>query len=197
MTPLSSSSDDQPLDALIIGTGFSGTYLLHALLKLDYRVLALDANAQLGGVWTSNTYPGARVDIEVPVYELNIPELWDHPDGGWIWKERFPGSEELRSYFGFVESRLRLREYCVFETWVEIAVWDDADGMWVVKSRNGKSWRARFLLPCLGYAAKPFVPPLKGLEQFEGVWTHTARWAKEGFELEGKRVGVVGTGASG
>ncbi|KAI9714808.1 MAG: hypothetical protein M1820_000097 [Bogoriella megaspora] len=207
-----------PLDVLILGTGFAGTYLLHRLLNLNYNVLAIDASSQLGGVWNHNTYPGSRVDIEVPYYQLSLPELFSTPKdekapsddgfGGFRWKERFPGREELQAYFRFVEQRLGkkgegegrgLSKYCVFQTWVESAVWEEREKVWVVRARDGREWRARWFLPCVGYASKPYVPDFPGLESFEGSKTHTANWSQVGgaLEVEGKRVGVVGTGASG
>lgn len=193
------TTQSSPLDVLILGTGFSGTYLLHRLLNLSYHVLALDGSASLGGVWNRNTYPGARVDIQVPEYQLSLPELSE-----WQWQERFPGREELQAYFAFCEERLGkkgdegLAKHCSFGTWVESAVWDEGERMWEVKANDGRTWRARWFVPCVGYAAKPFVPNLLGLEKFEGVVRHSGRWSEEG-SLDGrnKRVGVVGTGSSG
>ncbi|KAI9661741.1 MAG: hypothetical protein M1821_008980 [Bathelium mastoideum] len=188
-----------PLDVLIIGTGFSGTYLLHRLLNLHYRVLALDGAPSFGGVWAQNTYPGARVDIPVPEYQFSLPELSD-----WTWKQRFPGREELQAYFAFCEKKLGrkgeegLAKHCVFEVWVESVVWDDEAAVWEVRARDGRTWRARWVVSCIGYAAKPFAPDLPGLGEFGGVVRHTGQWEKRGApEIRGKRVGVVGTGASG
>ncbi|QDS75070.1 hypothetical protein FKW77_006721 [Venturia effusa] len=186
----------ETLDALIIGTGFSGVYILHTLRKRGFKVKALDAASQLGGIWNS-TYPGARVDIEVPSYELNIEELWNDPTDTFIWKERFPCSEELRSYFRFMDRKLELSRNCRFDTWVESATWDGRREKWTVKTRDGESFVASFFLPCLGYAAKPISPSLNGLESFEGKVVHTAQWPNEGLDLTNKRVGIIGTGASG
>ena len=185
------------LDAIIVGTGFSGIYLLHHLRKLGYKVKAIDSAFQLGGVWCHNTYPGARVDIEVPAYQLNIEDLWNHPDGAWQCSERFPGVDELQQYFQFIDQRLDLSRDCVFDTWIQSAVWDGDSGKWDIKSRCGRSWTATFFLPCLGYAANPYTPLIKGLDTFAGEITHSALWPKQGVGLEGKRVGVIGTGASG
>ncbi|KAE9976160.1 hypothetical protein EG327_008209 [Venturia inaequalis] len=190
------SAEDLHLDAIIVGTGFSGVYLLHTLRKRGFKVKALDGASQLGGIWNS-TYPGARVDIEVPTYELNIEELWNDPTDTFIWKERFPSSEELRAYFEFMDRKLDLSKDCRFDTWVESAIWDGKTERWTIVTRNGEAFSARFFLPCLGYAAKPIFPDLDGLGRFEGKVIHTAQWPKEGLDLRGKRVGVIGTGASG
>ncbi|TID15237.1 putative cyclopentanonemonooxygenase [Venturia nashicola] len=189
-----SSPDD--LDAIIVGTGFSGVYLLHILRKRGFKVKALDGASQLGGIWNSS-YPGARVDIEVPTYELNIQELWEDPTDTFIWKERFPSSAELRAYFQYMDRKLDLSKNCRFDTWVERATWDGKAEKWTIGTRDGETYRARFFLPCLGYAAKPIFPELDGLEQFEGKVIHTAQWPKEGLDLADKRVGVIGTGSSG
>ena len=194
------SHDAQSYDVLIVGTGFSGTYLLHRLLQLNFSVIALEAGSALGGVWCHNTYPGSRVDIEVPSYTFAIDGLLNTPEppDGWVWSERFPGHEELRRYFEFVDRRLGgLSRHCVFETWVERTTWSEDQRLWEAHARDGRIWRAKFLLPCVGYAAKPYIPVWDGADTFAGVTTHTAQWPKEGADIRGKRVAVIGTGASG
>lgn len=187
--------DPAILDALIIGLGFSGTYLLHKLLKENYNALAVDPNDQLGGVWNHNVYPGARVDISVPSYQLNIPEL--HEGECWEWREKFPSGSELKRYFRWVQDRLQLDRACEFGVWVESAIWHEGDAVWEVTAKGGKRWRARWLLPCLGYAAAPYMPNLSGLSEFRGTLVHSGQWHLEESDLEGKQVGVIGTGASG
>jgi cation diffusion facilitator CzcD-associated flavoprotein CzcO len=184
------------LDALIVGAGFSGIYLLHRLRSLGYRVKAIDANASLGGVWRQNIYPGARVDIEVPTYELRVDELCDDNSEPWIWSERFPSGEELQKYFDWLDAHLKITKDCEFNTWVHSAVWNDHDGYWQINGSHGRIWKATFFIPCLGYAARPYVPDFKGLETFKGKYTHSAKWPKEGLVLDNKRVGIIGTGAS-
>ncbi|KAF1989612.1 cyclohexanone monooxygenase [Aulographum hederae CBS 113979] len=193
------TQSESTLDALIIGTGFSGVYLLHKLLKLNYNVIALDAASQLGGVWCHNNYPGAGVDIPVPDYQYGMEEVWNPSDGkNWTWSEKFPQAPELRRYFQYADEKMGgLSKHCEFGTWVEGAVWSDGEKMWEVKASNGKTWKTKFLLPSLGYAAKPVIPTFPGLNSFEGVVVHTSKWPEKGIDLEGKRVGVIGTGASG
>jgi cation diffusion facilitator CzcD-associated flavoprotein CzcO len=195
MPSTSEHPPDDVLDVLIIGLGFSGTYLLHKLSKLNYKVLALDPNDQLGGVWNHNVYPGARVDISVPSYQLNIHELHDRDP--WEWSEKFPGGEELRKYFRWVQERLQLDRYCIFGVWVERAVWQDDEGVWEVTANGGRKWKVKWLLPCLGYAAAPHTPRWDDIGVFHGPILHSSKWPKDGIALEGKRVGVIGTGASG
>jgi cation diffusion facilitator CzcD-associated flavoprotein CzcO len=184
------------LDVLIVGTGFSGVYLLHRLRSLGYRVRAIDGNSSPGGVWRQNIYPGARVDIEVPTYELRVDELCDESIEPWVWTERFPSGEELQKYFDWLDAQLKITKDCEFNTWVRSAVWNDNDGYWQINGSHGRNWKTRFFIPCLGYAAKPYVPDLKGLETFQGQCMHSANWPKERLALDRKRVGVIGTGAS-
>ncbi len=98
------SDKNAELDALIIGAGFSGIYLLHRLRQAGFRVKLIDAAEQPGGIWYWNCYPGARVDSHVPIYEFSLPELWQ----GWTWSERFPSGAELRAYFQYVCDKLDL-----------------------------------------------------------------------------------------
>lgn len=181
------------LDALIIGAGFSGLYQLHRLREKGFSVKIFEAGTSLGGIWYWNCYPGARVDSHVPNYEFSIEEVWKD----WNWSERFPGWNELRQYFTHVDKKLGLSKDIQFNTWVSGAEFDDETNQWVVHTADGGETRARFLIACMGFAAKPYIPEFKGLDQFSGPCTHTANWPQEGLDMTGKRVAIIGTGASG
>jgi cation diffusion facilitator CzcD-associated flavoprotein CzcO len=181
------------LDALIIGAGFSGLYLLHRLRERGFRVRLLEAGADLGGIWYWNCYPGARVDSHVPNYEFSIEELWSD----WNWTERFPAWDELRRYFRHVDRKLGLSRDVRLDSRVRAARFVADTDEWQVECANGHRSRARFLIPCTGFAAKAYVPSLPGLERFAGACVHTAHWPQDGLDLTGRRVGVIGTGASG
>ncbi|KAF8553192.1 cyclohexanone monooxygenase [Imleria badia] len=187
---------EEKYDAIIVGGGFGGIYQLIHLRDLGLRCKLIEAGSDLGGTWYWNRYPGARVDSDVPTYEFSLPELWK----GWTWTEKFPGWKELQSYFAYVDEKLDLRKDCRFDSRVKQAHWDDQSHVWHVTS-DGKDGvykaAARHLVMCTGFASKPYTPNLKGLETFRGPWSHTARWPREGMETNGKRVGVIGTGASG
>lgn len=180
-------------DVLIIGAGFSGAYQLYRLRALGFSVKVFDAGSDLGGVWHWNCYPGARVDSHVPNYEYSIEDVWRD----WCWSERFPGWEELRRYFAHVDRKLDLIRDIEFNTRVTAAVFDEDDHVWHVTSDTGETVQARFVVTCLGFAAKAYTPEFPGLETFAGTATHTAHWPQDGLDMTGKRVGVIGVGASG
>ena len=180
-------------DAVIVGAGFSGIYLLHKLRGAGFNVLLIDAAAQPGGIWYWNRYPGARVDSQVPLYEFSLPQVWRT----WNWSERFPGWEELRAYFRHVCDTLNLWPDMRMGTRVDEARFDEAGSQWSLHLDAGETVTARFLLPALGFASKPYVPNLPGLDTFAGEWCHTARWPQDGIDLAGRKIGLIGTGASG
>ena len=153
-------------DAVIVGSGFSGIYLLHKLRDAGFEVLLIDAAAQPGGIWYWNRYPGARVDSQVPLYEFSLPELWQT----WSWSERFPGWEELRAYFRHVCDTLDLWAHMRLGTRVKSARFAQEASLWRLQLDSGDTVTARFLLPALGFASKPYVPDIPGLDTFSGDW---------------------------
>ena len=188
-----SSEPRTDYDAVIVGAGFSGLYLLHRLRAAGFRVHLYDAAGELGGIWYWNCYPGARVDSHVPLYELSIEDVWKD----WIWSERFPGRNELRRYFDHLATVLDLRRDITLNSRVEAARFDEAGDRWALTMAEGRTVRSRFFIPCTGFAAKPYIPSIPGLERFGGQCHHTALWPQEGLPLDGLRVAIVGTGASG
>jgi cation diffusion facilitator CzcD-associated flavoprotein CzcO len=185
------ATDD--LDAVVVGAGFNGLYQLHRLRERGLRTRLVEAGAGVGGVWHWNCYPGARVDSHVPNYELSIEAVWRD----WAWSERFPGQPELRRYFEHVVDVLDLAPDIRLSTRVTAGRFDEADRRWVLETDRDERLRARFFVLCTGFASKPYVPALPGLDRFAGELHHTARWPQEGRPLDGERVGVIGTGASG
>ncbi|KAJ3729462.1 hypothetical protein C8R42DRAFT_651996 [Lentinula raphanica] len=181
------------LDVLIVGAGFGGVYMLFHLRKIGLNVNIFEAASDLGGVWRNNCYPGARVDSEIPEYDLSLEEIWQD----WNWTEKFPGYEELRRYFNHIDQKLEIRKDVSFNKRVVAARFDTNVNRWEVTASDGTVVNPRFLVLCTGFAAKPYTPHLKGIDLFQGINCHTAEWPENGLDLKGKRVGVVGTGASG
>jgi cation diffusion facilitator CzcD-associated flavoprotein CzcO len=182
----------EEFDAVIVGAGFGGIYLLHKLRKLGYKVKVLEAGKWFGGIWWWNSYPGARVDTHWPFYEFAAKELWED----WTWKERFPSRDELVAYFEHVDQKWDLQKDILFDNAVVKADFDDSSNTWTAVTNKGYTAKAQFLLLATGFAAKRYTPKIKGLDTFQGAY-HTAAWPEEGVDVKGKKVGIIGTGASG
>ena len=187
------SNGRDEFDVLIVGAGFGGLYQLYQLRKLGLSVRLLEAGADLGGIWYWNCYPGARVDSHVPVYEYSMDELWKD----WNWTERFPSWGELRHYFQYVDKKLDLSRDIDFNVRVTGAEFDEQSRQWVVEGNGEVVARAHTVVLCTGFAARPFIPDFLGIADYQGICHHTGLWPQDGLELSGKRVAVIGTGASG
>ena len=180
-------------DVVVVGAGFNGLYQLYRLRQQGFDVHLIEAEDGLGGVWQSNRYPGARVDSHVPNYEYSVEAVWKD----WNWSERFPGYRELRRYFQHVDEVLDLSRDISLRTRVTAADFDERTRRWRVQTDTGLTVNPQFFVLCTGFASKPYTPDLPGLETFAGQAHHSARWPEDGVSLAGKRVGVLGTGASG
>jgi len=190
---VSSKEQGDALDVLIVGAGFAGLYQLDRLRQLGFSVKIYEAGSDLGGIWYWNCYPGARVDTNASIYQYSREDLWQE----WNFSELYPDWEEVREYFHFVDEKLGLSRDIEFGKRVTGADFDERDRRWAVRTDDGSTTRARYLVVCTGFAAKPYLPELEGLEDFGGICYHTALWPQGGLDLTGKRVGVLGTGASG
>ena len=182
------------VDALIIGAGFTGLYQLWSLRKLGLNVRVVDAASDVGGTWYWNCYPGARTDSPSHIYQYWFS---DELLADWDWKQRYVDHTESSAYFRHVADRFDLRRDITFNSRVDSARWDESARRWQVTTSTGETIAARFLITALGPLSAPVVPPFKGHDRFKGRLVHTARWPREGVDLKGKRVGVIGTGATG
>lgn len=133
------------------------------------------------------------MDSQYPVYALSIPEVY----GDWTWSSHYPDHNELREYFNFVDGRLQIKKDCIFNAKVTQAVWDDVECTWTIRCDNGEKLRTRFWTACTGFAAKRHFPDWPGYGDFQGAMFHSSFWPKEGVDVRGKRVAVIGTGATG
>lgn len=194
--PTTPAPNDEPieeLDVAIIGAGFAGCYLLYQLRCRGFATKIVEAGSGLGGIWHWNTYPGARVDSQYPVYAYSLPEVYED----WVWKSDYADHVEMREYFQHVDKKLDISSGTIFETKVVEAEFDQASSKWTVICNTGKRLRATHLIACQGFAAKRYFPDWEGLDQFEGVIHHSSFWPKEGVDIKGKHCGVIGTGATG
>ncbi|MGY1822485.1 flavin-containing monooxygenase [Geodermatophilus sp. SYSU D00079] len=184
----------QELDAVVIGAGVAGLYQLHQLRELGLRVRAYDAAADVGGTWFWNRYPGARFDSEAYIYQYLFDEdLYKD----WSWSQRFPGQPEIEQWMHYVTDRLDLRRDIRFSTTVTSARFDEERGRWTVETDRGETIDTQFLVTCAGMLSAPLTDLFPGQADFRGTLVHTSRYPAEGVELEGRRVGVVGIGATG
>ena len=182
------------VDAIIIGAGFAGLYQLHLLRKQGLNAQILDLASGVGGTWYWNRYPGARTDSPSDVYQYFFS---DELLAEWDWSERYTPQAETERYLNWVADKLALRPNITLNTRVTAAHWDEAAQRWSVYTDKGETWSARFVVSCLGPLTALLAPTFQGQDSFKGRIVHTARWPKEGVPLEGKRVGVIGTGATG
>ncbi|KAK7530024.1 hypothetical protein BKA81DRAFT_420963 [Phyllosticta paracitricarpa] len=186
-------NDNLQVDALIVGAGFAGTYMLYHLRKRGFRTVIYEAGDGFGGTWRWNRYPGARVDSEVPEYELNIPEVYKD----WTWTTNYPNYEELRAYFNHMDKVLDLSKDTAFGSVVVDAQFDEKEGKWHVKTADGRNAKSKYLIVAAGFAAKRYVPDWPGIDKFKGFIAHSSFWPEEGVDVHGKKCAVIGTGASG
>jgi cyclohexanone monooxygenase len=182
------------LDAVIVGAGFAGLYMLHRLRGIGLSSRVIEAADGVGGTWYWNRYPGARCDIESLEYQYGFED--DLPRE-WKWTERYASQPEILAYLNHVADRYDLRRDIQLETRVTKARFDEPSARWEVETDRGDRYSARFCIMATGCLSAPKRPDFKGLDSFEGDWYHTGYWPHEGVDFSGKRVGVIGTGSSG
>ena len=181
-------------DAIIVGAGMSGLYQLIRLRELGLRARVFEAGSGVGGTWYWNRYPGCRFDSESYSYGYSFdPGLLQD----WHWTEHFAPQPETERYLNLVADRYDLRRDIRFGARVKAAVWDEASRMWAVTLEDGSTHRTRFLITAIGVLSTPTMPTIPGMETFRGQAFHTGLWPKQPVDFAGKRVAVIGTGASG
>ncbi len=183
----------QQFDAIVIGAGVTGLYQLYRLRQMGLSVLILEDAAGVGGTWYWNRYPGARFDSESYTYGYSFSEELLQE---WDWKEHYSGQPENERYLNYVADKFDLRRDIRFNSRVASAVFEADANWWLVETEDGYRVRGRFLLTAVGILSAHYLPDFEGLASFKGDWCHTGRWPKEGMDLAGKRVGVIGTGAT-
>jgi cyclohexanone monooxygenase len=180
-------------DIIVIGAGFGGLAALKELRGRGFSVRVIDAAPEVGGTWYWNRYPGLRVDSESRIFCYSTdPELLEE----WDWHERFPAQPEVLKYLCHVADRYDLRKDLELNTRVEAARFDKDSGLWTVSMEGKGSYTCQFLLGATGVLSIPMDPDIPGLDTFKGDWYLTARWPETEPDLHGKRVGVIGTGAT-
>jgi cyclohexanone monooxygenase len=182
------------LDAVVVGAGFAGLYMLYRLRELGFAARVYEAGSGVGGTWYWNRYPGARCDIESMQYQYAFSDELQHE---WSWAERYATQPEILRYANHVADRFDLRRDIRLDTRVTAATFEEATGRWTIETDGGEPVSARFCVMATGCLSAAKLPEVEGLERFAGDWYHTGLWPHEGVDFAGKRVAVVGTGSSG
>lgn len=181
-------------EVIVIGSGVAGIYQIKRLADLGVRAMLLEAAPDLGGTWYWNRYPGARFDSESYTYGYSFSkELLNE----WHWKERFSGQPENLRYLNYVAEKFDLRKYMQFNAKVEAAHYDESHNLWRLKIADGREVTCRFVIMALGLLSIPTLPRFEGMDTFKGRSFHTFYWPQEPVELAGKKVAIIGTGATG
>ena len=181
----------QTYDAIVIGAGVSGLYSLHCLRELGLSARVFEAGTGIGGTWYWNRYPGARFDSESYSYQYSFSqELLDE----WEWSEHFAAQPEIERYLHFVADKLDLKRDIELNARVRTVTYDEAEKQWEIETEDGQRARAHFVIAATGLLSAHQLPDYEGVESFEGLSLHTARWPKEPIDFTGKRVGVIGSG---
>lgn len=182
------------IDAVVVGAGFAGLYMLHRIRGLGLSVQVYEAGDGLGGTWYWNRYPGARVDVKSMYYNYSFdPEL----EQEWEWTEKYPPQPELLRYINHVADRFDLRKDVQLRTRVTAAVYDESTARWQITTDRGEVVSARFAIMATGCLSVPKMVEIPGIEKFRGRSFHTGNWPEEEVDFTGRRVAVIGTGSSG
>jgi len=181
-------------DVVVVGAGFSGVYALHRLRRSGLKIVCFEAGDGVGGTWYWNRYPGARVDLESMQYSYSFDEDLQQD---WKWPELFSPQPDLEEYINHVVDRFDLRRLIRFGARVNRLDYDEVKGVWHVATEAGHRVTAKYVIAASGSLDATNVPPFPGYESFQGELHHTSRWPTEGVDHVGKRVGVIGTGATG
>ncbi|MER5477557.1 NAD(P)/FAD-dependent oxidoreductase [Streptomyces sp. NPDC002734] len=182
---------DREFEVAVIGTGMSGIAAMYRLKQAGVPFVAFEKHPDVGGTWLANTYPGVRLDTPTFCYSFSFAQRAD-------WPNAYAEGAEIEEYAAEIVDRAKLREHIEFDTEVLSMTWDDASAVWdVVVRHDGVERRRRFhaVVAATGQLEKPHIPDVPGQEDFGGVRMHSARWDHD-VDLAGKRVAVVGTGAS-
>ena len=182
------------VDAIVVGAGFAGLYMLHNLREKGLSVKLIETGADVGGAWYWNRYPGLRCDVESTDYQYQFS---DEIERGWNWPERYSEGPVIQKYLSYVTDTLDLRRDILFETTVKAATFDEDTQTWMVETDRADTFRTSYFILAVGPLTSVNTPPFAGMEDFKGRVLHTARWPEDPIDFAGRRVGVIGTGSSG
>ena len=189
--PSSAAAPD--VDAVVVGAGFAGLYMLHRLREIGLTVRVFERGSGVGGTWYWNRYPGARCDGDSVEYSYQFSDALQQE---WRWTERNASQPEILRYLEHVADRFDLRRDISFGTTVTEAAFDKAAGCWRISTDDGTRLSATYSIMATGCLSAPNRPAFDGLERFQGEWYHTGAWPHEKVSFADQHVGIVGTGSS-
>jgi cyclohexanone monooxygenase len=189
-------------DAIVIGAGVTGMYMIYKLQNSGFSVRGYETGSDVGGTWHWNRYPGCRLDTESFSYGYFF---LNGIVSDWSWKEQFASQPDLLRYIRYAADKMDIRKNIQFNTSVVSAVYDEERNNWNLSLDDGSSATCTFLLTAVGLLSATRLPAIEGVESYEGIAFHTSRWPvdpnddAEGAKIafEGKRVGIIGTGSTG
>ncbi len=180
-------------DAIGVGAGFAGLALAHHLREAGLSIRIFDRASDIGGTWTWNRYPGAATDSEGYYYCLTFSkEVLQE----WSWSQRYPGWEETHRYLHFVADKTNLWPHIQLNTEIVAAQYQEDGGYWRVVTAAGEQYTCKYFISAMGMISHPYMPDIKGIDTFKGPIFHSSRWPQEGLDYAGKRVGIIGCGAT-
>ncbi len=188
------TNPDVQVDAVVVGAGVAGLYAMHRLRGLGLEVVGIEAGADVGGTWFWNRYPGCRCDVPTIEYSYSFDETLEQE---WSFAEVMSAQPEIEQYLNHVADRFDLRRSFRFSTRVTAATFDELQSKWIVETDAGDRLVASWCVMATGSLSAPNLPPIPGIETFAGETVHTGLWPREGVDVSGRRVGIIGTGSSG
>lgn len=181
------------LDAVVVGAGFGGLYMMHLLQQQGFTAQGIERGSDVGGTWYWNRYPGCQCDVESMEYSYQFS---DDLQQKWEWTKRYAGQPEILRYANHVADEFSLRDNFMFNAAVIGADYDDANGIWSVRTDTGKTVTARYLIMATGCLSSTNTPDFPGLDDYAGDTYHTGDWPHEGVDFTDKKVAIIGTGSS-
>ena len=194
MTPGDNNEMEKEVDVIVVGAGFSGMFAIYKLRELGFSVQGFERGSDVGGTWYWNRYPGARCDAPSMQYSYQFS---DELQQQWHWTEKYAAQPEILRYCQHVAERFELRQHIAFNTEVQSIRFDESEQRWHLVTNTGISYSAQFCIMATGCLSTTNLPAIPGIDSFKGEHYHTGHWPKEGVDLAGKRVGIIGTGSTG
>ena len=195
MTQKPSPKTQPDCDVVVVGSGFAGIYALWQARQRGFSVRGFERASDVGGTWYWNTYPGARCDVE----SYNYAYFFDNDIvRDWNWSDACAGQEEIQRYLRFVAERCDVLKDITFDTKVLSARFEEGSGLWSLRTSAGETVVCRYAILAIGALSDPKAPDIQGVDDFAGEAYFTSSWPQDrNVNLDGKRVGVIGTGSSG